>query len=394
MFGLNILDLVIIIFALLAVGRGIRLGFFRQIFSLAGFFAGLFLGSIIAPFVSQAAGPNQVIQGLMTLTLTFGLAIILASLGEAFGKNIRINIRSDRIAVAENMFGAAISVASAVILTWLMASVLMRLPTANVAANINDSKIIAELDERLPPAPSILSRIGQLLSPDGFPTVFTGIEPFSPSAGEPYEPDVLAAAEKAAISTVRIEGLGCGGAVFGSGFVISDEVIATNAHVVAGISNPIVADQGGRYRAQTIHFDPDTDLALLRVNDHAGPPLQLAADSSSRGTTAAVLGYPNGGGFTANSAVILSRHMAMGRNIYDTSISHRDVYELQTVIKQGNSGGPVVLPDGTVIGMIFGKSAARESRGYAITSMEIINALEEAGSSRTAVSTGRCVSAV
>lgn len=388
---LNILDLLIIIFALLAVGRGIQLGFFRQVLSLAGFFAGLFAGSIIAPVISQTVGPNQLIQALVTLTITFGLAIFLAGIGEAIGRSIQVNIESKPVIAAENVLGALISVISIVILSWFTASVLVRLPTADVAANVSKSQIISELDKRLPPAPSILSKIGRLISPEGFPTVFTGIEPFSPEAGEPYEPDVMAAAEKAAISTVRIEGLGCGGAVFGSGFVISEGVVATNAHVIAGIRNPVTADQEGRYRANPIYFDPDTDLALLSVEGHAGPPLPLSDSSSNRGATAAVLGYPGGRSLTASSAVILSRHLAMGRNIYDTSLSNRDVYELHTNIEQGNSGGPVVLPNGTVIGMIFGKSAARESRGYAITSMEILNALRSAGNSQQSVSTGQCV---
>lgn len=385
------MDMVIIILAVLAIGRGIRLGFFRQILSLAGFFAGLFIGSVVAPFISQTVGPSQLIQALMTILVTFGLAIILAGIGEAFGRNIRISLRSKPIITIEDSLGALISVISVVILSWLMSSVLVRLPAANVAAHITESKIIKELDQKLPPAPSVLSKIGQLLSPEGFPRVFTGIEPFTPDAGEPYEPDVLAAADKAAISTVRIESLGCGGAVFGSGFIISEGIIATNAHVVAGIRDPIVADQGGRYRARTIHFDPDLDLALLRVADHAGPPLPLADTAKDRGTTAAILGYPGGKDLTADSSVVLNRHIAMGRNIYDTSISNRDVYELQTSIEQGNSGGPVVLPDGTVIGMIFGKSAAREDRGYAITSMEILNTIEETGNNHNTVSTGRCV---
>lgn len=388
---MNALDFIIILLALLAVGRGIQLGFFRQSLSLIGFFGGLFLGSALAPGIVRLIGGSQGLQLLSILLMTFGLAILFAGLGEFYGRKIQIKITKKPILIAETALGVIFSVVSTIVLTWLMASVLLRLPTANVAAHISESKIMQILDHTLPPAPGIMARLGQLVSPEGFPRVFTGIEPFSPDAGAPNEPSVRAAAEAAAASTVRIESLGCGGAVYGSGFVIDEGLIATNAHVIAGIRNPIVADQAGRHRAATVWFDPSLDFALLSIDRHAGLPLKLAENAVERGTTAAVLGFPGGGNFTASSAVTLSRHTAVGRNIYDTSLSRRDVYELQTHIEQGNSGGPVVLPDGKVIGMVFGKSAARESRAYAITSMEILSAMQGVNESESEVSTGRCV---
>jgi S1-C subfamily serine protease len=138
-------------------------------------------------------------------------------------------------------------------------------------------------------------------------------------------------------------------------------------------------------------LDPNMDFAVLRVSGLSASPLRVASTNQARGTVGAVLGYPGGGAFTVSPAAVLDRRIAIGRNIYDSGLIHRDIYVLQSVVRPGNSGGPVVTPDGTVIGVVFATSTVNGNIGYALTSAEVQHDLSLAATAG-AVPTGACVS--
>jgi S1-C subfamily serine protease len=81
----------------------------------------------------------------------------------------------------------------------------------------------------------------------------------------------------------------------------------------------------------------------------------------------------------------------VGRDIYGTDDVERSVLELQAIVRPGNSGGPFVLEDGTVAGLVFAASAADDGVGYAITAEEVREHLERAIGITAAVGTGRCL---
>jgi S1-C subfamily serine protease len=82
--------------------------------------------------------------------------------------------------------------------------------------------------------------------------------------------------------------------------------------------------------------------------------------------------------------------MARGRDIYGRGRTDRDVYELQAHIIPGNSGGPLVAKDGTVIGVIFAESTSYENVGYALTTAQVSSAINHAAAQNRPVSTGQC----
>src|SRR5690606_64574 len=128
--------------------------------------------------------------------------------------------------------------------------------------------VIAFLDSRLPSAPEVLTQLGHLIDPNNFPQVFSGLEPsLKTDAPLPDMGDLNPAVQKVRPSVVKIEGEGCNSIVEGSGFVAGDDVVVTNAHVVAGVEDPFVLDQNGRHDAYVVLFDPDLDLAVLRTDD-------------------------------------------------------------------------------------------------------------------------------
>jgi S1-C subfamily serine protease len=250
---------------------------------------------------------------------------------------------------------------------------------------------VAFLGETLPTAPNVLTKLGHLIDPNGFPQVFAGVEP-SVQSNTPL-PDLgtlNSAILEDRASVVRVEGQACGQVIEGSGFVAGDGEIITNAHVVAGVTHPKIVDQTGTHQAATISFDPDLDLAILRANGVAGKPLTIHEQTVAPATAAAVLGYPGGGGFTASAAVILESFTATGRNIYNQGRSDRDIYSLKGDVQQGNSGGPVIAQDGSVIGVIFAKSITNSQVGYALNTSAVIQHVAQANGRTAPVGTGNC----
>ena len=189
---------------------------------------------------------------------------------------------------------------------------------------------------------------------------------------------------------MKLVGTGCGGIVEGSGFVVSPGVVATNAHVVAGIAQPYAEDSAGNHPATVIYFNPNLDFALLRVNSLAGQPLSVSSTTVANKTDAAVLGYPGGGNFTSDPAEILDEFEASGSNIYGQGVTVRQIYEVEATIIPGNSGGPLINKNGTVIGVVFAQSTEYNAVGYALVSATISHIIQSTPASSHPVSSGSC----
>ena len=388
---MNFLDLLIIIVAIAASVRGVVAGFLRQAGSLGGFLLGLILGATIAPAIASFL-PLTSNRSLIVVIIFFGVALTIGGIGETIGEYAASLIERGRLGILDGALGAAFGFVATLLTAWLLAATFGGSAGPVLAVDIQGSAVLRLLDRALPPAPEVTARLERAIGASKFPRVFAGLEPTpAPPVTGPNADAVNAAAAIARPATVKIEGAGCGGIQEGSGFVVGPGLVATNAHVVAGIDAPQILDTAGRHRAVVVLFDPNLDIAVLRTTGLAAAPLPIDADVVPRGTIAAALGYPGGGDFTAGAAAVLERQTAVGRNIYDAGLIRRDIYVLQAVVRPGNSGGPLVGTDGTVIGVIFATSTTNPDIGYALTSAEI---LPDLATARTAAptTTGACVS--
>jgi S1-C subfamily serine protease len=386
----NIVDFFILLWAVAAIGRGIEVGFFRQTLSLVGFLFGLMAGLAMTSFVLRLIDGDTA-RLLVALVITLGGGLVLSAAGESAGHRLQNKLHFSPIRYMNKALGAFVSAMAVLVASWLIASVLDRLPTANLAVYIKQSYFIQQMNSRMPPAPELFARVGRILGRYDFPKAFVGQEPNTPYAGDADQDQVEAAARIASDSTVKIESFGCGGVASGSGFVIAEGFVVTNAHVVAGIRNPTVVDTTGHRRAVTVWFDKDKDLAVLRVDDVTGRPLELVEGALPSGTTVAVIGYPGGGRRTVTPGVIAGTRQALGRDIYDRNLSLRQIYELNARISQGNSGGPAVTADGRVAGVIFGQSVSDRDNSYALTSRSISADIDRAIERNQSASTGTCI---
>jgi len=386
----NLVDLVAVALVIGALAMGARLGAAVQVLSFAGFWIGLLAGSAVAPAVARLFNSTvvRIAAGLFT---PFLVAAVVASLGGWVGSRAVAFLDGVGWGRADAAAGSVFSGAAALLSVWLAGFMLASGPWPAAAREIRRSVVLRALDRNLPNPPTVLARMQRVLDPTGFPSVFAGLEP---DIGQPVTLPggavVRSAVARAAASTVRIVGAGCGGTIDGSGFVAAPGLVVTNAHVVAGITRPVIEDSHGRHPATPVLFDPRLDVAVLRAGGLAGPVLPLAHGLAPTGTTGAALGYPGGGPFRAVPAAVRRSLVAVGRDIYGERLTTRAVYELQATIRPGNSGGPFVNSDGTVLGVVFSRSITQPQVGYALIADDVASRLRVATSRTAAAATGDC----
>ncbi len=388
---MNWLDLFIALFLISACIRGVEIGFVRQFFSTTGFFGGLFLGAAIERLLGKSVHSAEG-KALLALSVVVGVALVCMAVGEYIGLRIKFKLRETRLAEKiDNALGSLLAGITLLAGVWLGAAIFRNVPDGTWQRQIHRSRIVAILNTQLPSAPNLLTNLGGLIDPNGFPQVFTGLEPGLPNDTTlPNMGTLTAAVQQDRASVVKIEGQGCGGVIEGSGFVAADNEVVTNAHVVAGVKQSYVLDQNGQHKGRVTLFDPELDIAILRVDGLKGAPLHLSANAIDNGTAAAIAGYPGGGGFSAGPAVTLDSFTAMGRDIYNKRQTTRQIYSLRGDVQQGNSGGPLIMQDGSVMGVIFAKSTVYSSVGYALTINQVINELHQAANQTGTTSTGSC----
>jgi S1-C subfamily serine protease/uncharacterized membrane protein required for colicin V production len=390
----NGLDLVIVVLIALAAVSGFRRGALLQLLSYGGLILGVLAGALLAPAFASFARSDAAQAGI-AIAVLLGMAGIGNALGWVAGTWVRTTAHGlPVIGKADRAGGSVISVFGLLLVTWFLALNLVNGPLPQVNREIRGSAIVRSLDAALPRPPSLLAEVRRFLNQHGFPDVFAGLPPAPAGPVHmPSEAEARQAFQAAAPSTVRIVGSGCGEVLSGSGFVVSGDYVVTNAHVVAGVDAPEVQRQDGTSQAgTTVLFDPRTDLAVLHVGAAPGPPLALLPTEVDRGTGGAALGYPGGGDLTGERAAVRRPiDGAIGRDIYGTREVERDVYELQAKVEPGDSGGPFVLPDGSVAGVVFAASTTDRSLGYAIASTDVIPDVNRAAGRTRPVSTGACV---
>ncbi len=389
---MNLVDVVVVVVVVLAAIQGVRLGAVVQVLTFGGFWLGLYLGAILASVtVGRVHQPST--RTALALATMVGVAVFCGVAGRVVGNLAFKTVHHGILGSIDSALGLVVAVIATLLAAWLLASTLANSTSMSLNSSIAQSKIIRSLDDMLPAPPSVFSRVQSFLSAEGFPPVFAQLAPAA--AGPvtlPGGAQLQEAVTQAGASTVKVIGDGCGQIQEGSGFVVAPGEVVTNAHVIAGISHPMVEDGSGPHATTVVAFDPSYDLAIMRVDGLSAPSLTLDATDVPRGTQAAVLGYPGGGPFAVSAAGVMADFQAQGRDIYGQGLTVRDVYQIQSVVRPGNSGGPLVEPDGQVIGVVFSRSTTNSDIGYALTSPGVLGRVQHTGGSTAPVGTGPCTS--
>jgi S1-C subfamily serine protease len=391
----NWVDVLIIVLMLLAAVHGLRLGALVQILTFGGFWLGLLLGIVVWVHALAFIHRNNERAGLTVAAVLF-TAGALAVLGRLVGTYSNVTLRRLHLGRIDAGLGVVVAVIAVLLSSWLVASVISS-PNSRftwLSSAVARSDILHSVDRVLPQVPPVFTDLQNYLNEEGFPQVFSSLTPPLPgSVSTPTSAATQALAAPALQSTVKILGAACGDEQEGSGFVVGHGLVVTNAHVVAGERATQVVVGGSSYPASVVLFDPDFDLAVLRTDAPLGPALHIDPNVVPSGTQVAILGYPEDGPLTLTSAGVAGEITALGRDIYNQGAVTRGVYALQANVRPGNSGGPLVIAGGQVVGVVFSRSTVYADIGYALTSPGVLSRVNQAALRQTPVSTQKCATA-
>jgi S1-C subfamily serine protease len=387
----TIVDLVILIAVVFAISSGYRRGFWLSGAQYAGLVLGVVIGAALAPVLMDAINlTGSAIRSLGAVLILIVLGAIGSSVGYWVGEPIRLRLlarpESGRI---DSVLGAIFSALAVLSVSWFLGLSLARVPSPQLSTAITRSAVLRALDAIAPRPPGFLARVEAIIAGVNFAPAFSGLEPLGPSA-QPLPSSVDTPGVRTAESeTLKIQGYGCGGIVFGSGYPVGPGLVLTNAHVVAGTQGTTVRSPVGQsLPARVVLFDSERDVAILYVPRLALAPLGEAG--AGQGTQGAAIGYPGGGAEQVSPAVVNGEVRAEGRDIYGQRLVVRSIWIIQAKVEPGNSGGPLVDLNGSVIGVIFAASTSSPGQAYALTDAEVQPDINQAQGRTSAVPVGPC----
>ena len=391
MFGLTILDLALILTLLSYLIYGLRNGFLVTLGGIAGFAGGAVAAFFAVPIVSDLVGdPGWRLTAIIAATVA--LMMLGHGLGTMIGRRIRSVVKPSPLRFVDRVVGGGVNVAVSALVMSMLAFSVSALGVPLVSQQLADSKVIGFIDGVTPtPVKASLAQLRSAVIGDGIPTLFEGI------GGQPVPvPDASTdtpALNRASASVLKIAGTAyqCGQNQTGTGFVVSAGRVVTNAHVVAGVPEPVVeVPGGGALPGRVVYFDSQHDLAVLAVDGLRSAPLQLSSNLPA-GSPAAFAGYPHGGPFQSKPAAIRDIATVLVPDIYGNNAAPEDVYRLAGDVQPGNSGGPLLTTDGQVAGVVFAKSTSENSLGFAITMNDLGPVAAKAPGLGDPVSPGQCI---
>jgi S1-C subfamily serine protease len=389
----NALDFIVLA-AMIAAGYfGYRLGFIARVVS----WAGLAIGIVLAvAFVDDVTGLLSTQSSQTKLFVALAFFLVLATGGQAAGYAAGVALRSrlpsrEGLHQSDRVGGAVVGVLGVLIAVWLLVPALTSAQGWPARA-ARGSQIVRAINRYAPDPPPQAQQLGRAVAEGPFPEVFSRLN--GPGgAGTPptraVAPDVAA---RVSASVLKIQGQACDQIQAGSGFVAGANLVVTNAHVVAGEPRTEVdTNDGRRLPATVVAFDPERDLAVLRVRNLRLFGLPFA--DGGVGTTGAVFGHPGGGPLRIAPARISETVSAAGTDIYRTGRTSRRVHVLAAQLAPGDSGGPLVDQLGRMVGVAFAIDPGQESTAYALTTGEVDAVLGPVlrGGGQTSADTGRCV---
>lgn len=390
----NLVDIAIIIFLVLALFSGLRVGFFSTLGTFAGIIAGALAMPYVLPLVAQHVS-NDTWRGAAVIAAAVVLLSVASGVGSGIGHAFRAGADRLLLGPIERLLGGGLALIGAAAALSFTATGLISAGIPVVSQFVASSSVLQTIDRYTPDV--VDDAVARLRAHAFDGTVLPTIDGlFDGNTGDldgqldGIETD-NPALQTAAASVARVSGVApaCGTMPSGSGFVVTDDLIVTNAHVVAGVNSPLIELPNEPARTgSVIYFDPVDDLAVIAADvDAAALPLD---DSLGAGSPAVVQGYPYGGPFQSVPARVLATGANVVPDIYGTSSASRSILVLEGTVLPGNSGGPLLSESGGVAGIVFAR-ADNEDIGYAMTNDELRPILEGLSPANESVATGSCL---
>ncbi|MFD3550568.1 MarP family serine protease [Streptomyces goshikiensis] len=379
---MNVLDILLLVAAVWFAIVGYRQGFVVGILSVIGFLGGGLVAVALLPLIWDWATNNGTEVTTPVVVIAVVAIIICASIGQALtthlGNRLRRHITWSPARALDATGGALVNVVAMLLVAWLIGSALAGTSLPTLGKQVRSSKVLLGVSRVVPTqANTWFSDFSSTLARNGFPQVFSPFSNEPITAVQAPDPDLatgpVAAAAKRSIVKVVGTAPSCSKVLEGTGFVFAPGKVMTNAHVVGGVGEPTVqiGGEGKLYDGKVVLYDWQRDIAVLDVPKLKAPVLEFTEKDAVTGGDAIVAGFPENGGYDVRAARVRTRINANGPDIYHRGTVRRDVYSLFATVRQGNSGGPLLTPDGKVYGVVFAKSLDDPNTGYALTADEI-----------------------
>ena len=388
---MNFLDWCLVLIVVAYALSGYWQGFITGAFATIGLLLGGLLGIWLAPHLLGDADPSL----WVSLTALF-VVLVCASFGQAVlqyaGTRMRDQITWQPVRALDAVGGAVLSVVAVLIVTWMLGVAVSgsRIPT--IGPMVRDSRVLTTVNDVMPSsAQGVLRQFDRVVGSSFFPRY---LEPFAPERiieVDPAPGNVVRDPEvqQAELSVFKVRGNNrCGDGIEGTGFLYSPHRLMTNAHVVAGVTEPTVRVGTRNLDATVVYYNSDIDIAVLDV-DIDGPVVHFDKDGAAK-DPAVILGYPNDGPFDAQPARIRAEQRLRSPDIYGRGTVTREVFSVRGLVRPGNSGGPLVSRSGAVLGVIFAASVSDKQTGYALTADQVSEAAARGLSASGRVSSGNC----
>jgi S1-C subfamily serine protease len=391
----SVVDVVLIALALVFALSGFRQGLLVSATSILGFLGGAVLGAQLSGPVAERIDGSSVTRVFAALVVVLAAALLGQILAGAAGRALRGRVTWEPAKVLDSVGGAVVSAVAVLLVAWMVASPLASSPFPPVASQVRQSALVQAVDRAVPDGVrNVYDNLRDAIDRRGLPDVLDPLTPTQVRDVPAPDPALLNSPVVDSVqgSVVKISGIApsCSRQIDGSGFVYAPERVMTNAHVVAGVADPVVLAEGEEYEATPVYVDEELDIAVLAVPGMASVPLSFTADAADAGDDAIIMGYPGGGPFYVGAARVRDRGEISGPDFRNTQTVVRDVYALFGTVRAGNSGGPLFATDGSVLGVVFASAIDDPDTGYALTGPQVSQAATVGSTASAEVGTGSC----
>jgi S1-C subfamily serine protease len=391
----SLVDVVLIVLALLFALSGFRQGLLVSSTSIVGFLGGAVLGAQLSGPVADRIDGSSVTRVFAALVVVLAGALLGQIVAGAVGRALRSRVTWEPAKMLDSVAGAVVSSAAVLLVAWMVASPLATSPFPQVASQVRQSALVQAVDHAVPDGVrAVYDSLRQAIDRRGLPDVLDPLTPTQVRDVDAPDQALLSSPVVSSVqgSVVKISGIApsCSRQIDGSGFVYAPERVMTNAHVLAGVTDPVVHAEGEEYEATPVFVDEAIDIAVLAVPGMETLPLSFTQQPADTGGDAIIMGYPGGGPFYVGPARIRDRGEISGPDFRDTTTVVRDVYALYGTVRAGNSGGPLFATDGSVLGVVFASAIDDPNTGYALTGPQVAEAAAAGTTGRVEVGTGPC----
>jgi S1-C subfamily serine protease len=391
----SFVDLALIALALVFALSGFRQGLIVSAASFIGFFGGAVLGAQLSGPLADDIADSSVTRVFVALVVVLAGALLGQLLAGVIGRAVRKRVTWEPAKIVDSVAGAVVSAIAVLLVAWMVATPLASSPFPGVAGQVRQSALVQAVDRAVPgQVRSLYDSLRTAIDRQGLPDV---LDPLTPTQARDVPAPDAALQDSPVVtqvqgSVVKIRGIAasCSRQIDGSGFVYAPERVMTNAHVLAGVTEPTVSAEGEAYDATAVYVDEETDIAVLAVPGLPQVPLSFTPAPVDTGADAIVMGFPGGGDLYVGAARVRDRGEISGPDFRSTHTVQRDVYALFGQVRAGNSGGPLLATDGSVLGVVFASAIDDPDTGYALTAAQVSEAAATGIASSQEATTGAC----